>query len=825
MSKIGTLICSLGFVPRSLPSYSRFERRIGLTEILLLLIFVMTLAACENPVGSNDTGANTIIATTNTGSPDPAVTAPANITVAATNSSGAAATNPTITSFLNAASAFDAVDGAIATIINDAPGIFPLGTTTVTFSATDSDGNTSTAQATVTVADQTAPVITLLGTASITLNVGDPFTDPGAIASDNVDGALTPAIVTGGSVNTGSVGLYTLTYNVSDAAGNAAVQVTRSVSVQDVGAPVVTPPIPITVAAVDATGTAASDAAIMDFLADASAFDTVDGVIAPTNDAPSQFPLGLTTVTFSATDSSSNIGQAQATVNVTDQTAPTVTAPAEITVVATSLSGIAVTDPAIVAFLGGASATDNVDGAIVTIGNNAPTPLLPVGDTTVTFSATDAAGNLGTAQATVTVTAPVVSLQMIAFSRNVGGQLDLFAVAEDGSGPLVTLADDPGDEVFGGSTSDNRVIYVRDTGGGLNDIFSISDDGSDTPITLTTDPADELPVAVTAANEVIFMRTTVAPADIDLLSVSAGGGAITPLATSTDIELFGGLTSDGWLVYDRTDGLFQADVYSISADGSSGMVSLATDVGEFEAGAGIANGTLVIFARTVGGLGGPSNIYTIEADGSSLESLLIATGDNELPIGVTAGNLVIFTRTTPLFMSSLMSVGASGSPGVTLLATSDILFTGDQFFYGGSTGARVIYHRCDFLQTECDVFSRSADASDPEVTLAGDPALNEVFAGISSDGRVIIVRDNGDGTTDLLSIDAAGGATAIVLATAPTPVPPGEVFKGVTANGRVIFERTVSGQTDLFSIMADGSALEESLATAPLDDDFFGGIF
>ena len=238
MSKIGTVICSLGFMSRSQPSYSRFEHRIGLTEILLLLIFVMTLAACENPVGSNDTGANTIVGTTNSGSPDPAVTAPANITVAATNSIGTAAINPAITSFLNAASAFDAVDGAIATIINDAPGIFPLGTTTVTFSATDSDGNTGTAQATVTVADQTAPLITLLGAASITLNVGDPFTDPGAIASDNVDGALTPAIVTGGSVITGSVGLYTLTYDVSDSAANAAVQVIRNVSVQDAGAPV-----------------------------------------------------------------------------------------------------------------------------------------------------------------------------------------------------------------------------------------------------------------------------------------------------------------------------------------------------------------------------------------------------------------------------------------------------------------------------------------------------------------------------------------------------------------------------------------------------------
>ena len=817
MNEAGKGFSSLGCIPLSQVINPRFGQSIGLTEAMLLLIFALTLASCD----VSDREPNAIV----TSSTNPVVTAPADITVAATNASGTAASDLSIAGFLNGASAFDTEDGAITAITNDGPAIFPLGVTTVTFSATDSDGNTDSAQATVTVADQIAPVITLLGAASITLNVGDPFTDPGATANDNVDGDLTLAIVIGGAVNTGAVGLYTLTYDVSDAAGNAALQITRGVSVQTGGTPVVTPPLPVTVAAVDATGTPATDPAIVAFLAGANASDPEDGPIATiTNDAPMQFPLGVTTVTFSATDSSSNTGQAQATVTISDQTAPVVTAPANLTVAATGPGGIAASDPAIDAFLTGASATDNVDGVIATISNNAPTPSIPVGDTTVTFSATDAAGNTGTAQATVTVT-PFVAVQMVAFSRDVGGQLDLFAIAEDGSGSLVTLAEDPGDEVFGGSTSDNRIIYVRDTGGGLNDIFSINDDGSGTPITLTTDPADELPVAVTASNEVIFMRSLTAPSPhSDLLSVSAGGGGITPLATSADIELFGGLTSDGRLIYDRTDALLsQGDVYSIFPDGSGGTVTLAA-TGDFEAGGGIANGTLVVFARTELGV---NNIYTINADGLSPESPLVNTGDDELPVGVTAGNLVIFTRTTPLLVSRLMSIDASGSPGETLLATSDFLATGDLFFYGGSTGGRVIYHRCDLFEIECDVFSRNADASDPgETTLAGDPGLNEVFVAVSSDGRVIIVRDNGDGTTDLLSIDAAGSAPAIVLATAPTPtLPGGEVFKGVTANGRVIFEREATGQTDLFSILADGSAAEVPLATSPAADENFGGVF
>ncbi|AXG69098.1 PII-type proteinase [Kordia sp. SMS9] len=80
-------------------------------------------------------------------------------------------------------------------------------------------------------ADTTAPVITLNGAATINLTVGDSFTDPGATASDNIDGDLTSSIVVTGSVNTSVTGTYTLNYNVSDAAGNDATQVSRTVNV------------------------------------------------------------------------------------------------------------------------------------------------------------------------------------------------------------------------------------------------------------------------------------------------------------------------------------------------------------------------------------------------------------------------------------------------------------------------------------------------------------------------------------------------------------------------------------------------------------------
>jgi hypothetical protein len=93
---------------------------------------------------------------------------------------------------------------------------------------------------TVNVVDTTKPVITLLGTTPIDIEVGSSYTDAGATALDNYDGDITSLIVKTGSVNTNLVGTYTIKYNVEDANGNAAIEVTRTVNVVDTTKPVIT---------------------------------------------------------------------------------------------------------------------------------------------------------------------------------------------------------------------------------------------------------------------------------------------------------------------------------------------------------------------------------------------------------------------------------------------------------------------------------------------------------------------------------------------------------------------------------------------------------
>ena len=89
---------------------------------------------------------------------------------------------------------------------------------------------------TVNVVDTSIPVITLTGTEIVTIEVGTAYVDGGATATDNYDDdtTLTASIVTDVStVDTQTVGSYTVTYNVSDASGNTAVEVTRTVIVED----------------------------------------------------------------------------------------------------------------------------------------------------------------------------------------------------------------------------------------------------------------------------------------------------------------------------------------------------------------------------------------------------------------------------------------------------------------------------------------------------------------------------------------------------------------------------------------------------------------
>ena len=115
------------------------------------------------------------------------------------------------------------------------------GTYTVTYTVTDDGNNTTVATRTVNVVDTTIPVLTLNGASTVNHECGTVYNDLGAFASDTCDGDITVLIDVNNPVSDlNDTGTYTVTYDVLDAANNAAVQITRTVNVVDTLRPVIT---------------------------------------------------------------------------------------------------------------------------------------------------------------------------------------------------------------------------------------------------------------------------------------------------------------------------------------------------------------------------------------------------------------------------------------------------------------------------------------------------------------------------------------------------------------------------------------------------------
>jgi hypothetical protein len=233
--------------------------------------------------------------------------------------------------------------------------------------------------------DTTAPVITLVGNATINLNVGDTYTEQGATATDNIDGNLTSSIVTTGTVNTASAGTYTVNYNVSDAAGNAAAQVSRAVTVTaDTTVPVIT-----------LVGNATINLNVGDTYTEqgATATDNIDGNLTSsivTTGAVNTAAAATYTVDYNVSDAAGNAAvQVSRTVNVSADTVVPV-----ITLIGNATINLNVGDTYAEQ---GATATDNIDGnltsSIVTTGavNTAA-----AASYTINYNVSDAAGNAAT---------------------------------------------------------------------------------------------------------------------------------------------------------------------------------------------------------------------------------------------------------------------------------------------------------------------------------------------------------------------------------------------------------------------------------------------
>ncbi|MBQ2923696.1 MAG: polysaccharide deacetylase family protein [Tyzzerella sp.] len=142
-------------------------------------------------------------------------------------------TNPSMAYVEEGFSATDNYDGDITSqvVSEEKDGI-------VTYTVSDSSGNTATAERKIIYKDVIAPVITLTNGPSISLNKGKDFVDPGFKAVDECDGDITSSVTVEGKVDGHTYGTYTLTYRVTDSSGNVG-EVKRTVRIADLTAPVI----------------------------------------------------------------------------------------------------------------------------------------------------------------------------------------------------------------------------------------------------------------------------------------------------------------------------------------------------------------------------------------------------------------------------------------------------------------------------------------------------------------------------------------------------------------------------------------------------------
>jgi len=349
---------------------------------------------------------------------------------------------------------------------------FPIGTTLVTFKASDAF---QTASCTINVTVNRVPQqITFAPATPVSLGIAPfPLTATStSLLPVQLQLLSGPGILIGNTLTVGAVGAIEVkATQAGDAIYAPADPVNAFITVVDTTAPVIGGHGMEVAEATGPSGTAVSY----------QSPGFTDNVDAPgtANCLPASgamFAVGDNLVTCSTADTAGNSASSTFTVRITDTTAPAIVAAVSISTAATSPAGAAVTYVS-------PSASDLVDGAVAVSCNPPSTSTFPLGATTVTCTATDAHSNSSSTTFTVTVTnnAPSVAVSnvvaeatsplgaAVAFTATAGDVEDgaitpscvpaansVFAI---GTTPVTCTATDAAGE----SASGTFTVTVRDT--------------------------------------------------------------------------------------------------------------------------------------------------------------------------------------------------------------------------------------------------------------------------------------------------------------------------------------------------------------------------
>jgi hypothetical protein len=287
-----------------------------------------------------------------------------------------------------------------------------IGTNTVTLTINDGNGNTSTCTGVVTINDVTAPTA-ICQNITLPLNGTSATVTPANINNGCTDNCGTVNLVsaTPSSFNCSNLGANNVTLAINDGRGNTASCVSV-VTITDTTRPSITCPSNISastnVGSCVATGVA---------LGNALSTDNCTGSPGTSNNGLASYPVGVTNVTWTATDGSGNNRTCVQTVTVSDLINPTAVCQNRTVILNTSGNGT------ILASQINNGSSDNCGIATLSLSTSSFT-CANVGTNTVTLTVTDVNGRTATCTATVTVqdnTAPLALCQPRTINLNASG--------------------------------------------------------------------------------------------------------------------------------------------------------------------------------------------------------------------------------------------------------------------------------------------------------------------------------------------------------------------------------------------------------------------
>ena len=267
-------------------------------------------------------------------------------------------------------------------ITNDAPDVLPFGETIVTWIVKDQSGNESSQIQNINVIDTTNPILIMPNDIEIeSTGIETTINNLGELIAEDISEISS---ISNDAPESFPLGETIVSWTATDTSGNSSSS-TQLVTVVDTTAPQIIAPSDIKLEAVNSIENYVE-------LTGGSVFDTVE-IKSITNDAPESFPLGETIVTWTATDTSGNSSTFFQSISIIDTTAPEVIPPENIIQEAENISSNFVV-------LGNSETYDIVDVSSIT--NDAPESF-PLGETIVTWTATDTSGNSSSSTQLVTV--------------------------------------------------------------------------------------------------------------------------------------------------------------------------------------------------------------------------------------------------------------------------------------------------------------------------------------------------------------------------------------------------------------------------------------